>query len=100
MTAEWFIFVLFSKKNEFFALRKTVRVICRATASYADCVDFLNVFSNCHECRHRSKRLAEEVCVKAGDDNSDSSVGKSLNNFYDALIKELSLVNTYNLNVV
>ena len=64
------------------------------SAFHADGMYLLDVFSYGHKSRHRTERLAKEVCVKSGDDHSHSAVGQCLNDFYDGIVEELRLVNT------
>ena len=99
MSAERLVDVGLSEDHKLVTLGKSMRVVCRASASDADCVYFLNVFRNSHERWHRTERLAEEVCVKTCDDHSDTSVCEGLYNLYDRLVKELSLIDSYNLYI-
>ena len=58
-------------------------------------------FMTCHghESWHRSERLAHEVCVKSGDDNSDASVCESLHDVHEGVVKELSFIDSDNLDI-
>ena len=99
VAAERFVDVGLSEDHKLVTLGKSVGVVCRASASYAYCVNLLDVFSDCHERRHRTERLAEEVCIETGDDHSYPAICESLYDFYDRIIKELSLVNTYDFHI-
>lgn len=100
MTAERFVLVLFSEQYQLLAFCQTVRVVGRTAAFNADGVYLLNVFGYCHKCWHRTEWLAEEICVKTCDDDSDAPVGQSLHYFNDGVIEELSLVNTYDFHLI
>ena len=82
VTAERLVDVGLSEDHKLVTLGKSMRVVSRASASYADCVNLLDVLSNCHKRRHRAERLAEEVCVETCDDHSDAFVRQSLDNLY------------------
>ena len=99
MPAEWLIDVSLTEHNQFVTLRKSMRMVRRASALHAYRVYLLNVFCNCHECRHRTEWFAHEVCVKTSNDDSDTSVCKCLYYFYNGLIEELSLIDSNNLYV-
>ena len=64
-------------------------MVGRTSAFYTYRMDFLYVFCNGHECRHRTERLAHEVGVKTGNDHSDSSVGESLDDIDEGVVEEL-----------
>ena len=99
VAAERLVDVGLSEDHKLVTLGKSMGVVCRASASYADCVYFLNVFRNSHERWHRTERLAEEVCVKTCDDHSDTAICEGLYNLYDRLVKELCLVDSNYLHV-
>jgi hypothetical protein len=58
MTAERFIYVRLTKYYKLVIFGKPVRMIRRASAFYADGMNLLDLFSDCHECRHRAKGLS------------------------------------------
>ena len=99
MSAERLVDVGLSEDHKLVTLGKSMRVVSWASASYADCVNLLDVFSNCHKRWHRTERLAEEVCVKTCDDHSDTAICEGLYNLHDRLVKELCLVDSNYLHV-
>ena len=69
-------------------------MVCRTATFYAYGMNFLDVLRYRHECRHGTERLAHEISVEAGDDYSDSSVCKCLNNIYESVIEELCFIDS------
>ena len=100
MSAERLVDVCFAKDQQLGTLRESVGVVCRAAASYADCMYLLDILCYRHQRRHWSERLAKEICVETCDDHSDAAVCQCLYDLDDGLVKELSLVDTYNLYVL
>ena len=76
-----------------------MRVISRTSASYADSMDFLNIFGDSHKRRHRTERLSEEIGVKTCNYHSDAPVCQSLYYIYEGIVKELSFINTNHFHV-
>ena len=99
VSAQRLVFVLFAKNDQCIVCNQSVGVVCRTSASYADSMHLLDIFSNGHECRHRTEWLAEEVGVKTCDYDSDSSVGKSLYHIYKSVVKELCFVNADHFDI-
>ena len=97
--AERFILVFLSKDHQGVAGDKSVGMVCRASALHADRMDLLDILGDCHESRHRTERLAHEVCVETGNDDSDASVGEGLYDINESLVKELCLINAYDFNI-
>ena len=74
-------------------------MVGRAAAFHTYRMYFLYLFCYSHKSRHRAERLAHEVCVKTGHNDSYASVGKSLHYFNESVVKELCLVNSYYFNI-
>ena len=100
MAAKWLILVFFSEQYQLFAFCKTMRMVGRATAFYADGVYLLDVFRDGHKCRHRTERLAEEVCIETCNDDSDAPVCQCLYYFNDGVIEELCFIDAYNFHII
>ena len=62
-------------------------------------MNFLDILSDCHKPRHGTEGLAHEVSVKARNDYADASFCQFLAYVDDAVIEELSLVDTHDLDV-
>ena len=99
MSAERLVDVCFAKDHQLGTLRESVGVVCRAAASYADCMYLLDILCYRHQRRHWSERLAKEIGVETCDDHSDTAVCEGLYNLDDRLVKELCLVDSYHLHI-
>lgn len=75
-------------------------VIGEIAALDADGMYLLDVLSYCHESRHGTEWLTEIVGIKACNDDAFAFVGKGLHNRNNVFVKELCLVNAYDLNIV
>ena len=91
--------ILLAEHNEFLALCQAVRVLCRVATVYADGVYLIYILGNSHQRRHWAKRLAEEVHIQARNDYAHATICQLATNLHDTLVKELRLVNAYNINL-
>ena len=99
MPAKRLIYIFLTKDDKLVAGRESVGMVRRASTFYANRMNFLNIFSNSHQCRHRAKGLSHEIGIKPGDDNPHSPVSKSLDNFNDRIIEELRLIDAYDFDI-
>ena len=62
-------------------------------------MDLRNKFGDREKIRHRAKWFAFIIHVKTSDNNAFTVIGKRIANFYNGLIKKLSLINTDNVTI-
>lgn len=65
-------------------------------AYHADRVEFRNIFRDAHQTWHWAKRFTAEICVQPGHDDSQPTFSQSLNDFDNATVEELYLINGNN----
>lgn len=64
----------------------------RPAAQYADRIQLIYAFRNCHQLRHRAKGLAAKVRVGAGDYYSTPRFGERRDELHDTGIEKLSFI--------
>ena len=99
VAAEGLVGVLFAQDDEFAAVGEAVGEVGEGAAADADGMDLLDVVGDGEESRHGPEGLAQVVGVQAGDDDADAAVGQFLDHADDAVVKELCLVDAYDLDV-
>ena len=75
-------------------------MVGEGAAADADGVDLLDVFRDGQKTGNRTERLAEIIGVEPGADDADAAVGQCLGYLDQALIKELGLIDAYDLDIV
>ena len=76
LSAEGFVFMRFSKHDLLVTSYDAVANVGQCSATHADSVYFRDIISDGAQLWHWSKRLALEVEVQAGYDDSDTAIGQ------------------------
>src|SRR5574344_1814316 len=99
MSAQRLITFLLSYLQHTLTTRYSMRMLGQVTTFHTYCMHFGNIFVNCHELRHRSERIAEISDIETCAYNPYSLICKWLTHIHTAIIKELRLVYSYNINI-
>lgn len=100
LAAERLVDVLLTELDDSLAGGESVGVVGEIAALDANGVDLLDVLGDGHQARHRAERMAEEVGVEAGDDDSEALVGQYLDYLDDRVAEKLRLIDADHLDVI
>lgn len=97
LSAERLVFLQFAEHNLLFALYNTVTDVGKVATAHTNGMNLRHILGNGTKRRHRSKRIALEIHVKASNDDPLSSIGQLIADFHETLVEELCLVDAYNI---